>query len=98
MSNASSRHRSTAVDLAHRGDEVHTADVPPRRRRIGRTAALSATVALVATACGNKPLDTFDDQRRAYVFTVNPLGVQHDGLWNDSGGGTGQWSRRPNHR
>jgi hypothetical protein len=26
-------------------------------------------------------LDTFDDQRRAYVFTVNPLGVQHDGLW-----------------
>lgn len=26
-------------------------------------------------------LDTFDDQRRAYVFTVNALGVQHDGLW-----------------
>jgi hypothetical protein len=35
-------------------------------------------------------LDTFDDQRRAYVFTVNPLGVQHDGLWNESGGGTGR--------
>jgi len=34
-------------------------------------------------------LDTFNDQRRAYVFTVNPLGVQHDGLWNESGGGTG---------
>ena len=31
-------------------------------------------------------LDTFDDQRRAYVFTVNPLGVQHDGLWNETGG------------
>jgi hypothetical protein len=26
-------------------------------------------------------LDTFDDQRRAYVFTVNPFGIQHDGLW-----------------
>ncbi len=26
-------------------------------------------------------LDTFDDQRRAYVFQVNPLGVQGDGLW-----------------
>ncbi len=38
-------------------------------------------------------LDTFDDQRRAYVFTVNPLGVQHDGLWNESGGGTGQRGR-----
>jgi len=35
-------------------------------------------------------LDTFDDQRRAYVFTVNPLGVQHDGLWNETGGGSGR--------
>ena len=32
-------------------------------------------------------LDTFDDQRRAYVFTVNPLGVQQDGVWNEGGGG-----------
>ncbi len=32
-------------------------------------------------------LDTFDDQRRAYVFTVNPLGVQQDGLWVEGGGG-----------
>lgn len=32
-------------------------------------------------------LDTFNDQRRAYVFTVNPLGVQHDGIWNEGGGG-----------
>lgn len=32
-------------------------------------------------------LDTFDDQRRAYVFSVNPLGVQHDGVWNEGGGG-----------
>ncbi len=26
-------------------------------------------------------LDTFDDQRQAYVFYVNPLGIQVDGLW-----------------
>jgi hypothetical protein len=32
-------------------------------------------------------LDTFNDQRRAYVFSVNPLGVQHDGVWNEGGGG-----------
>jgi len=32
-------------------------------------------------------LDTFDDKRRAYVFSVNPLGVQHDGIWNEGGGG-----------
>ncbi len=38
-------------------------------------------------------LDTFDDQRRAYVFTVNPYGVQHDGLWNETGGGTGRRGR-----
>ncbi len=38
-------------------------------------------------------LDTFDDQRRAYVFTVNPFGVQHDGLWNETGGGTGRRGR-----
>ncbi len=39
-------------------------------------------------------LDTFDDQRRAYVFSVNPLGVQHDGIWLEGrvqrrGGGFG---------
>ena len=38
-------------------------------------------------------LDTFDDQRRAYVFTVNPLGVQHDGLWAEGGGGGGPGAR-----
>ena len=26
-------------------------------------------------------LDTFDDQRQAYVFYVSPLGLQTDGLW-----------------
>jgi hypothetical protein len=26
-------------------------------------------------------LDTFNDQRRAYVFYVNPFGIQTDGLW-----------------
>ena len=31
-------------------------------------------------------LDTFNDQRRAYVFMVNPLGVQADGLWVEGGG------------
>ena len=38
-------------------------------------------------------LDTFDDQRRAYVFTINPFGVQHDGLWNETGGSTGRRGR-----
>jgi len=32
-------------------------------------------------------IDTFNDQRRAYVFSVNPLGVQQDGIWNEGGGG-----------
>lgn len=32
-------------------------------------------------------LDTFNDQRRAYAFTVNPLGVQEDGLWVEGSGG-----------
>ena len=40
-------------------------------------------------------LDTFDDQRRAYVFTVNPLGVQHDGIWNEGGGGGGRGHMGP---
>ncbi|MDH5588672.1 MAG: carbohydrate binding family 9 domain-containing protein [Gemmatimonadota bacterium] len=37
-------------------------------------------------------LDTFDDQRQAYVFYVNPLGLQTDGLWIEGfsrGGGFG---------
>ncbi len=32
-------------------------------------------------------LDTFNDQRRAWVFIVNPLGVQQDGVWLEGGGG-----------
>ncbi len=28
-------------------------------------------------------LDTFHDQRRAYVFAVNPFGVQFDALWTE---------------
>jgi hypothetical protein len=31
-------------------------------------------------------LDTFNDQRRAYVFTVNPYGVQADGTWVEQEG------------
>jgi len=32
-------------------------------------------------------IDTYDDQRGAFVFTVNPYGVQHDGIWSEGGGG-----------
>ncbi|MEX2465980.1 MAG: DUF5916 domain-containing protein [Gemmatimonadota bacterium] len=32
-------------------------------------------------------IDTYDDQRGAFVFTVNPDGVQHDGVWSEGGGG-----------
>jgi hypothetical protein len=31
-------------------------------------------------------LDTFDDRRRAFVFGVNPLGVQADGIRSEGGG------------
>ncbi|HEU4700372.1 MAG TPA: DUF5916 domain-containing protein [Gemmatimonadales bacterium] len=31
-------------------------------------------------------LDTFDDRRRAYFFTVNPLGVQQDGVRSEGAG------------
>lgn len=31
-------------------------------------------------------LDTFDERRRAYVFIVNPLGVQADGMKNEGAG------------
>ena len=32
-------------------------------------------------------LDTFNDNRRAYVFMVNPHGIQADGLWIEGRGG-----------
>ena len=32
-------------------------------------------------------IDTYDDQRSAFVFTVNPRGVQQDGVWSEGGGG-----------
>lgn len=37
-------------------------------------------------------LDTFDDQRRAYFFGVNPLGVQQDGVRSEGGMTAGQLS------
>ncbi len=43
-------------------------------------------------------LDTFNDQRRAFFFTVNPLGVQEDGVQSESGfnagtsHGQGDWA------
>lgn len=33
-------------------------------------------------------LDTYDERNRAYVFIVNPLGVQADGIKNEAGGFT----------
>jgi hypothetical protein len=42
-------------------------------------------------------LDTFNDRRRAFFFTVNPLGIQQDGVQTEGGfnagsmGGTGGW-------
>ncbi len=38
-------------------------------------------------------LDTFNDQRRAYAFSVNPFGVQQDGIWLEGGSG-GRGGRR----
>ena len=50
-------------------------------------------------------LDTFNDQRRAYAFSVNPFEVQQDGIWLEGGssgshgggggGGGGGFSRPP---
>jgi hypothetical protein len=34
-------------------------------------------------------LDTFDDRRRAYLFGVNPLGIQLDGVRTEGSGGGG---------
>jgi uncharacterized protein DUF5916 len=36
-------------------------------------------------------LDTFHDKRHAFVFDVNPLGVQADGLWTDGNGADYSW-------
>ena len=38
-------------------------------------------------------LDTFNDQRRAYAFSVNPFGVQQDGIWLEGGSGGGHGGR-----
>jgi hypothetical protein len=38
-------------------------------------------------------LDTFNDRRQAFVFAVNPLGVQSDGIRTEGGGGGGRGGR-----
>lgn len=40
-------------------------------------------------------LDTFNDNRRAFVFAVNPLGVQADGVRSEGGGPGGAGGRGP---
>src|SRR5581483_9819574 len=37
-------------------------------------------------------LGTFNDQRQAYVFAVNPFGVQMDGTIIEAGAATGGWT------
>ncbi len=36
-------------------------------------------------------LDTYHDQRRAYAFVVNPLGVQWDAIWTEGEGFDASW-------
>ena len=36
-------------------------------------------------------LDTFDDERHAFVFDINPKGVQADGLWTEGQGSDYSW-------
>jgi hypothetical protein len=36
-------------------------------------------------------LDTFHDQRRAYIFAVNPLGIQNDSIWTEGQGFDGSF-------
>jgi hypothetical protein len=45
-------------------------------------------------------LDTFNDRRRAFVFTVNPLGAQQDGVQSEggAGGAGGSFDRNPDYR
>jgi hypothetical protein len=38
-------------------------------------------------------LDTYDDRRRAYVFSFNPLGIQADGLYNEGTAVGRDWER-----
>jgi hypothetical protein len=35
--------------------------------------------------------DTFQDQRRGYLFASNPVGVQSDGLWSEDNGADLSW-------
>lgn len=35
-------------------------------------------------------LDTFNDRRKAYVMAFNPLGIQADGIFTESGGGNNE--------
>ncbi len=39
-------------------------------------------------------LDTFDEKNRAFVFVVNPLGVQADGIKSEAGGVHSWFERR----
>src|SRR5262249_46949369 len=36
-------------------------------------------------------LDTFHDQRHAFVFDINPVGIQADGLWTEGQGTDYSW-------
>ena len=56
-----------------------------RARMVSRENFVDATATMVDDGVSIS-LDTFHDQRRGYVFQINPYGVQWDGLFSDGRG------------
>ena len=73
----------TEVRLAYDRDNLYVAV----RAWDGEAAAIRGRVARRDDIFGDDyvtlHLDTYDDRRRAYVFSFNPLGIQGDGLYNE---------------
>jgi len=73
----------TTVMMAHDADHLYLAirardsDAAGIRGRVVRRDDLSSEDSITVH------LDTFNDRRRAYVFIVNPLGIQGDGLYTE---------------
>ena len=75
----------TEVYLSYDDKNLHVVflafDKEPEKIR----ARMAPREAINADDTVNIMIDTFNDQRRAYVFRANPYGIQWDGTWSEQG-------------
>jgi hypothetical protein len=83
----------TAVHVAYDAQQLYVAVEAFDSEPAGIRGRLTRRDDLAADDYVRLYLDTYDDRRRAYVFSFNPLGIQADGLYSEGTAVGRDWER-----